>query len=67
MPDAARLYAKAQQAHVRSEMARSRLLVAKASLRERSVRWSSAKTRITHASRNARGFPSVPRSADQAG
>jgi hypothetical protein len=53
MLDAARLYADAEQAQVRTEMARSRLLVAEASLHTHRIRSSRAKTRPPTASRDA--------------
>ena len=40
MRDFERLHAEAEEAEVRGEMARSQLLAAKASARERTVRWS---------------------------
>lgn len=66
MRDAARLYGEAEDAQVRSEMARSRLLVAKASLRMQTHRWSMAKTRLTTATGNAAGFRSTKREARHA-
>lgn len=45
MTDCVRLQADAEEASVSSEMARSRLLVAQASLREHAVRWHEAEAR----------------------
>jgi hypothetical protein len=67
MVDAARLYAEAEQAQVRSEMARSRLLVAKASLRKHRIRSSMAKTRPPTVSRNAGISRLTPRPTAHAG
>jgi hypothetical protein len=64
MFDVSRLHAEAEQAQIRGEMARSRSLIAKASLRKRSIRWSSAKARILTAIRGA-GDSQAPRKAGQ--
>jgi predicted metal-dependent hydrolase len=45
MPDVVRLQAEAEDAHIRSEMARSRLEEAKSDLLKLAVRWSRAKGR----------------------
>ena len=66
MLDAARLYAEAEQARVRSEMARSRLLVARASLRELRIRSSTAKTPLPTISRHAGSSRLSPGRAGQA-
>jgi hypothetical protein len=45
MPDLKRLRTDAQEARIFSEMARSRLLAAKASAHERRIQWASAHAR----------------------
>jgi hypothetical protein len=52
MPDLQRLHAEAEQAQIRGEMARSQLLIAKASARARSLRWSEAHSRRLNAARS---------------
>jgi hypothetical protein len=45
MPDIERLHAEAEEATIRSEMARSRLQAARSNLRDLGIRWSEAKDR----------------------
>ena len=45
MPDAERLQAKAEDAQIRSEMARSRLDAALSNLSELGIRWAESKDR----------------------
>jgi hypothetical protein len=51
MPDVERLQAEAEDAQIRSEMARSRSQAAKSNLRELRVSWFSAKDRRSIAER----------------
>lgn len=64
MFDASRLRAGAEEAEIRSEMARSQSLIATAPHREHTTWWSSAKTRQRTAGRDAEAFPSIPLAAD---
>ena len=61
MRDFERLHAEAEEAEVRGEMARSQLLAAKASVRERSVRWSRIHSRGPKIARSADGIERTTR------
>jgi hypothetical protein len=67
MPDLDRMLAVAERAQLRSEMARSQSLLAKASLHARALRWSSTKARLLAASRMAGASTAALDEASQAG
>jgi hypothetical protein len=59
MPDLERLHADAEEAQVFSEVARSQLLTAKASARERKMQWTKIHARRLQAANSDGGFAST--------
>jgi hypothetical protein len=59
MPDLERLHADAEEAQIFSEVARSQLLTAKASARERRIQWTKIHARRLTAVSSGRGSASI--------